>query len=127
MKGIVNLVGLLGVLALTVWSCGKTEAATAEIRIETALCEMCGKTIQTAAAEVAGVTEASVDLEKKIVLVKYDGSRTNLATIEDAVVMAGYMANDKPADSMAYAARPACCKVEQTEQEEQPEPEAIPE
>ena len=127
MKGIVNLVGLLGVLALTVWSCGKAEATTAEIRIETALCEMCGKTIQTAVAEVAGVTEASVDLEKKIALGKYDGGRTNLAAIEDAIVMAGYMANDKPADSTAYAARPACCKVEQAEQKEQPEPEAIPE
>ncbi len=117
MKGIVNLVGLLGVLALTVWSCGKTEAKTAEIRIETGLCEMCGKTIQTAVAEVAGVTEASVDLEKKIALVKYDGGRTNLAAIEDAIVMAGYMANDKPAGSTAYAARPACCKVEQAEPE----------
>lgn len=107
-----TLAGLVMAFGLLIWGCGKAEAKTAEIRIGTAVCEMCVKTIREAATEISGVQLATVDLSNKVVKVTYNASKTTLAAIEDAIVKAGYAANNKPADPAAFEKLPACCKVE---------------
>ena len=107
-----TLTGLVVAFGLLIWGCGKAEAKTTEIRIETAVCEMCVKTITATATEISGVQLVTADLSNKVVKVTYLVSKTNLAAIEDAIVKAGYAANDKPADLAAFENLPACCKIE---------------
>ncbi len=87
-----------------------TEVASTTIEVKTAKCESCAKTITKALEDVDGVNKASVDLNKKIVLVEYVSSKTNLASLETAISKAGYDANTMKRDDMAYHALDACCQ-----------------
>jgi copper chaperone CopZ len=107
----VRIEGILTVIGILAWSCGKTEAQTADIRVETAVCEMCAHNIEQAAGKVEGVQSVVVDVEKKIAKVSYDVDKTSVAAIENAIVASGYAANDKAADEAAYEKLADCCKV----------------
>lgn len=107
----IGAAGLLTVIGLLAWSCGKTEVQTADIRVATAVCNMCASNIEQAAGKVEGVQSVAVDLEKKVAKVSYDADKTSVAAIEDAIVASGYAANDKAADEAAYEKLPDCCKI----------------
>ncbi|MFC1583188.1 heavy-metal-associated domain-containing protein [Candidatus Neomarinimicrobiota bacterium] len=107
----VRIAGLLTVIGLLAWSCSKTEAQTSDIRVETAVCDMCAHNIEQAAGKVEGVQSVVVDMEKKIAKVSYDAGKISVAAIEDAIVASGYAANDKAADEAAYENLPDCCKI----------------
>ena len=106
------LVMLALVLGVTAWGCQKTSPKTVDIRVETAVCEMCAGKIETAVSRVSGATEVEVDLDNKVAHVTYDANRTDVASLEDAIVAAGYAANDKAADPEAYDRLPGCCKLQ---------------
>jgi copper chaperone CopZ len=112
MKRSLPIAGLLLVTGLLAWGCSRTEAKTTDIRVETANCGMCADKIKTAASGVEGVHSVTVDLEKYIAHVTYSAGKTDIAAIENAIVKAGYAANDKPADPAAYEGLPACCKMD---------------
>ncbi|UCD38284.1 MAG: heavy-metal-associated domain-containing protein [Fidelibacterota bacterium] len=99
-------------VGLLVTGCSRTEAKTTDISIGTAVCGMCADKIEAAAGAVKGVESVAVDLEKAVAYVKYDANKTSVAAIEDAIVLAGYAANDKPADPAAYEKLPGCCKLD---------------
>jgi len=80
------------------------------IKIPTAACEMCAETITKAVKTVDGVKEAAVDLEKKIVHVKYLLGKAKKADLEQAVAKSGYDANETKRDQKAYENLPACCQ-----------------
>ena len=107
-----RLVMLALVLGVAAWGCQKTSAKTVDIRVETAMCEMCAGNIESAVSKVSGATAVEVDLEGKVAHVTYDANRTDVASLEDAIVMAGYAANDKAADTDAYERLPGCCKLD---------------
>jgi copper chaperone CopZ len=111
MTGAVRIAGILTVLGLLVWSCGKTDAQTADIRVKTVVCDMCANNIEQAAGKVEGVRSVVVDMEKKIAAVSYNAEKTSVAAIEDAIVASGYAANNKAADMSAYEKLPDCCKI----------------
>lgn len=113
------LAGLLMLVGIVAWGCGQGKAKTAEIRVPTAVCGMCADRIETAVSSVDGVQSVTVDLDNKLAQVTYDAGKTNVAAIEDAIVNAGYTANDKPADPAAYENLQDCCKLE-------PEPDQDP-
>ncbi len=103
--------GLTVLVGLLAWGCGQTKAETAEVSLNSAVCELCANRIQTAVAEMEGVKGIEVDIENHLAHVTFYTGKTNLAAIENAITAAGYGANDKPADPAAFANLPACCQA----------------
>ncbi len=103
-----GLTALVGLLAL---GCGQTKAETADVSINTAICNLCANRIETAVGEMEGVNKVQVDIENQLAHVTFHSGRTSLVAIETMISDIGYSANDKPADPMGYAKLPGCCKV----------------
>jgi copper chaperone CopZ len=80
------------------------------IKIPSAQCDICKKKISKALKKVNGINSFEVDIDNKVVHVKYDNSQTNLNKIEEAIALAGYDANNKKADPDAYEKLDDCCK-----------------
>ncbi len=75
-----------------------------------AVCGSCEKTIETAVNQLNGIKEASLDVDSKILTVTFNTEKTTVEEIKNAVVMAGYDADEIPADAKAYENLHGCCK-----------------
>lgn len=62
---------------------------TTRIRVADATCGHCKQTVETAVSGVAGVAEADLDLESKVLVVQHDESATPHA-LAGAISAAGY-------------------------------------
>ena len=106
------------VLTIFITAANATFAQTADngkkyVVIKTsAQCGTCKGAIEKAVNNVEGVKSASLDLETKIVNVKYDAEKTNADAIKAAIVKIGYDADEMPADANAYDNLHSCCKKE---------------
>ena len=89
----------------------ESEAKTVEVKLSTMQCAMCSQTIGEALKKVDGVQNVEVNLDAKTAKVTFDDKVTSVPALEQAVVKVGYAANDKKADSDAYAKLPSCCQV----------------
>ncbi len=74
-------------------------------------CSMCKKTIETA-AKSSGASEADWNTETKILSVSYNGEKTNLAKIEQAVAISGYDTKNFTAPDSAYNKLHSCCQYD---------------
>ena len=82
-----------------------------EIKIMTsAQCGMCKERIEKAVNDLSGIQYANLDVESKVLEVKYDSEVTSPETIRKAVSKVGYDADDVPADKKAYKKLPKCCQ-----------------
>ena len=81
------------------------------VSVPTIQCGTCKKNITTALKNIDGVSKVVVDMKKKTANIIYDDSKTNLEALENAITAAGYDANDKKADPVAYEKLDECCKV----------------
>lgn len=87
------------------------QSANEKIVIKTsAVCEMCKTTIEGALYKLDGVKSAYLNVNTKEVKVKYDGTVVSADNIKAAIVMAGYDADEIPADEAAYGNLQGCCK-----------------
>jgi copper chaperone CopZ len=75
-----------------------------------AQCGMCKETIEKALAFVPGVKNSILNMETKVVTVKYNPNKTNSDKIKIAISKAGYDADELHADPEAYEKLPPCCK-----------------
>lgn len=75
-----------------------------------AVCDMCKETIEKAMAYEKGVKDSKLDVESKVLTVKYDPKKTDLAKIRIAISNSGYDADTIPANPKAYDKLDACCK-----------------
>lgn len=82
-----------------------------EIKLPTLQCGMCKKTIETAVNKIDGVNKVNVVIKDKIAKVNYDKNKTDPSKVEEAIVLAGYQANDKPANKESYDKLHECCKI----------------
>lgn len=104
-------------VSVAVWGAGfvgcssESEATNTVVKLPTIQCGSCEHTVSTALKAVDGVKEVTVDLKNKTAQVTFVANQATVAKIEDAVVKAGYAANDKKADAKAYEKLPECCKV----------------
>jgi copper chaperone CopZ len=90
---------------------GKSDKSVKEIEIQTsAQCEECKERIEKNIAYEKGVKYVDLDLETKILTVKYRADKTDDTKLRKAVAKIGYDADDVPADPEAYAKLPACCQ-----------------
>jgi mercuric ion binding protein len=77
-------------------------------------CEMCKKTIETAALSVEGVVSADWSVEAKNIKVSFDAARTNLEAIHQAIAASGYDTDQVMGSDEAYKSNPACCQYDRT-------------
>lgn len=77
-----------------------------------AQCGSCKSAIEKAVNNVDGVKSSNLDLETKIVTVKYDVEKTNVDALKSAIVNIGYDADEVAADAKAYENLHSCCKKE---------------
>jgi copper chaperone CopZ len=83
------------------------------VKIKTsAQTEMCKTNIEKSLKSQAGVKEANLDLESKVVTVGYSEAKTDYEKITKAITDLGYSADDKEACKDAYSKLPKDCKSE---------------
>ena len=81
------------------------------VKIQTsAVCGMCKDRIEQNMAYEKGVTDVVLDLDTKIVTIKYKTSKTNPDKLRLAISKLGYDADNVAADNVAYEKLPPCCK-----------------
>ncbi|MEM7571901.1 MAG: heavy metal-associated domain-containing protein [Bacteroidota bacterium] len=88
---------------------GRTKRAVIKT---SAVCEMCKLTIERAVYELEGIKRAELDIVSRNLRVRYDADLLTVDDIRQAVVMAGYRADDVPANKDAFDALPSCCQAE---------------
>jgi periplasmic mercuric ion binding protein len=82
-----------------------------EVKIQTsAVCGMCKDRIEQNMAYEKGVTDVVLDLDTKIVTIKYKTGKTNPDKLRLAISKLGYDADGIEADKVAYEKLPPCCK-----------------
>ncbi len=74
-------------------------------------CDMCEKTIETAAKK-AGATTAKWDEDTKVLTVSYDESKTSNDAIQKKVASVGYDTEKYAGDEKAYKKLHKCCQYE---------------
>ena len=108
---VVSMLGFAAIGMFALSGCTSETEASAQIKLPTIQCTSCGSTVTKALEKVDGVKSVEVDLEKKQAKVSFLASKTDLGRLEGAVTKVGYAANNKEADSAAYANLPGCCKI----------------
>jgi len=82
------------------------------IKIKTsAQCGMCKDRIETALAYEKGIVKSDLNVDTKILTVTFKPLKITPDKIRELVSKIGYDADQVPADKVAYAKLPACCKV----------------
>ena len=74
-------------------------------------CASCANIIERTFKKSEGVEFVEVNYGTETTKIVFDKSKTNLGNIENVIVMAGYQANDKPANAEAYEKLDDCCKI----------------
>ncbi len=82
-----------------------------EVKIKTsAICEMCKARIERNLAFEKGVKEANLDVSTKVVTIKYNPAKTDVAKLKANITKTGYDADEVTADPKGYDKLPSCCK-----------------
>ena len=82
-----------------------------EVKIKTsAICTMCKARIERNLAFEKGVKEATLDVDTKVVTVKYNPAKTDVAKLKANITKTGYDADEVVADPKGYDKLPSCCK-----------------
>ncbi len=82
-----------------------------EVKFKTsAICGMCKARIERNLGFEKGVKEATLDVKSKIVTIRYNPNKTDVAKLKANVSKSGYDVDDVLADEKGYAKLPACCK-----------------
>lgn len=75
-----------------------------------AQCEMCKDRIEKNMAYEKGVKFVELNLETKVLTLKYREDKTTPEDLRKAISKIGYDADDVEADPIAYEKLPACCQ-----------------
>lgn len=109
-----NTVYLYLLLILSIWALPQNMMAfnggTKEVSIQTnAICGSCQNRIETALYKVPGVKSATLDLDTKVVTIKYKTSKTDPDALRQVIIDTGYDADTLKADEEARNSLPHCC------------------
>jgi copper chaperone CopZ len=81
------------------------------VKIQTsAQCGDCKERIESALNQTKGVIYAELNLETKVVEVKFKESKTSKEALKGVIVSIGYDADDQKANLEAQKALPLCCQ-----------------
>ena len=84
---------------------------TADIKT-TAVCGHCEEAITDALTYHKGVLAMTMDMETKVVSVRYKTKKTSAEDIRNTIAALGYNADEVPANKDAYAKLSPCCQKE---------------
>ena len=108
MKNILSIV-----MVLFVFTSFSQNSKTRTISFKTsAICEECKERIENELNYTKGIIFAELDLETKVLTVKYKTKVINEYQVKGLVARVGYDAGDVPRDDTAFNALPKCCKSE---------------
>lgn len=106
-----RLLLLLGCVSILLVSCQKESTApvaadaSATLKVPEMHCASCVGTLRAALRGIPGVDDTPVfDLEKREVTIKWSSAVVNQATIEAAIVKAGFQVGGEPAPASAEPA-----------------------
>jgi mercuric ion binding protein len=99
--------GLLFLASCAVFKGGESE--TVEIKTN-AECGMCKDRIEGELNYVKGVRFAELDVDSKVLTVKYNTNKIDSAAIKQKISKIGYSADEVPADPEAQKQLPVCCQ-----------------
>lgn len=81
------------------------------VKVKTsAICEMCKERLERNLGLSKGVKEAELNLDNKVMTVKYNPKKTDEASIKSIIVNTGYDADGMVADQKAHDKLPKCCR-----------------
>lgn len=121
------ILSVAAIVALGLTSCKQeakqeAEVTTTEVSKDIAMtdvsfgvrgnCGMCKTTIETAVNKVDGVSSANWDVDKKKIDVSFDGSKTDVMAIHQAIAASGYDTEQVSGDEEAYKNLPGCCQYD---------------
>lgn len=111
------IVGLIAtVLLMTGTAFRTTDDKDKELKVKTsAICEMCKERIERNLAFEKGVKESNLDLNNKVLTVKYNPKKTSPEKIKANISKSGYDADEVVADEKGYNKLPSCCKKDNKE------------
>lgn len=90
---------------------GFAQSSEKEVKIKTsAICEMCKERLERNLGLSKGVKYANLDLDDKVMTIKYNPKKTDVASIKETIVNTGYDAGDTVADQKAHDKLPDCCQ-----------------
>jgi periplasmic mercuric ion binding protein len=110
MKNILTIFGLMIVLCFgaKAQDLAKNEGV---VKIKTsAICKMCKARIEKDMSLTKGVEKAELNLDDKVLTLKYNSKKTDAATLKTALSKIGYDADDLVADTKAHDRLPDCCQ-----------------
>jgi mercuric ion binding protein len=82
-----------------------------EVKIKTsAVCEMCKERIEKNLTLSKGISEAVLNLEDKVVTVKYNPKKTDETQIRKVITDTGYDADNLQCSQTAHDKLPECCR-----------------
>ncbi len=105
---------LLAVMVFITMSAFTSEPVTETFKVF-GNCGMCEKTIEKAAKSVKGVKKADWDKKTKQIEVTFDGEKTNLDAIHQAIADVGYDTKKVKAKDEVYDNLHGCCKYDRTD------------
>lgn len=79
-------------------------------------CEMCKKTIETAANSINGVKTAVWDKENRKITVFYDKKKATIMKIHKAIAKSGYDTDMLNGDDSVYENLPGCCQYDRNQE-----------
>ena len=89
----------------------KSNSRFQEVAIKTSIqCGHCKERVSEALTYTKGVLALDVDVDTKMVTVKYNTKKTSPEALCKAIADVGYDANEVAANGEAYAELPNCCK-----------------
>lgn len=99
------------VLAVVFGAVANKPSKDKEVKIKTsAVCEMCKERIEKNLTLSKGISEAVLNLEDKVVTVKYNPKKTDEASIRKIITETGYDADNLVCSQKAHDKLPECCQ-----------------
>ncbi|GAA4439741.1 hypothetical protein GCM10023091_22390 [Ravibacter arvi] len=82
-----------------------------EVKIKTsAKCKMCKSRLERNLGLSKGIESANLNLDDKVMTVKYNPKRTSEEKIREVIAKTGYQADEIPAVESAHDKLPKCCR-----------------
>ncbi len=102
---------VIGLLIAATGMFAQTTTETIKVNGE---CSMCKARIEKAALSVDGVLTANWSIDRHILTVKYDKSKTNSDQIQRAIAAVGHDTEKYRADDEVYNNLPSCCHYDRS-------------
>lgn len=106
-----TILALIFIFAISLQSFAQKQSKIEQVNIKTsAVCEKCKEKIESNLSFEKGVKNVELNIETKIVTVKYNPDKTDPDKIRKAISKLGYDADDIKSDCKAHENLAQCCK-----------------